>query len=226
MYVSVSQKNYLNVLSYNTEILYLCRFIHPQMQNYELLALQNQQRAHEVIKRLDLLTFWENHGCRANVIGSLAMKLLVKHLDIDIHVYSSGITEESSFAIIADLAKNQHIKEIRCINGLHTDEHCIAWHAIYEDAKGDKWQLDMIHIESGTQYDGFFELMAQRINARLTEKQRQTILRLKFETPDDEEIHGVEYYLAVIEDGVATLDELRNWVATHRTTGGIYWMPD
>lgn len=62
-----------------------------------MLAQQNQHRANEVIRELDLLNFWECHGCRANLIGSLAMNLLVKHLDIDIHVYSSDITEESQF---------------------------------------------------------------------------------------------------------------------------------
>lgn len=196
------------------------------MNEYEKLARHNQQRANEVLKELDLQKFWENHGCRVNLIGSLAMGLLVKHLDIDIHVYSSGITEESSFAIVADLAKNPSIKEIRCINGLHTDEHCMAWHVIYEDANGESWQLDMIHIESGTRYDGFFEHMAERINERLTEKQRQTILRLKYETPDDEEIHGVEYYQAVMENGVNTLEAMRAWVKTHRNSGGTYWMPD
>lgn len=196
------------------------------MKEYEMLAQQNQHRANEVIRELDLLNFWECHGCRANLIGSMAMNLLVKHLDIDIHVYSSDITEESSFAIVAELAKNPRIKEIRCINGLYTDERCIAWHAIYEDEVGDKWQIDMIHIEKGTQYDGYFERMAERINEKLTAAQRDSILRLKYETPEDEEIHGVEYYQAVMEDGVRTLEEMREWVKTHRNPDGIYWIPD
>lgn len=107
------------------------------------------------------------------------MNLLVKHLDIDIHVYSAGITEASSSAIVADLAKDPRIKEIRCINGLYTDERCIAWHAIYEDEVGDKWQIDMKHIEAGAKYDGFFERMSRRINELLTAEQRDAILRLK-----------------------------------------------
>lgn len=196
------------------------------MKKYETLARQNQQRAKEILRKLDLLNFWESHGCRANLIGSLAMGLLVKHLDIDIHVYSLGITEESSFAIAAELAKNPRIKEIRCINGLHTEEHCMAWHAIYEDEVGDRWQIDMIHIENGTQYDGYFERMAERINEKLTAGQRDAILRLKYETPDDEEIHGVEYYQSVMEDGVRSLEELRDWVKAHRNPDGIYWIPD
>lgn len=195
------------------------------MKDYEIFALENQKRAKEIVAELDLIGFWNDNGCRANVIGSLAMGLLVKHLDIDLHVYSSGITEEKSFAIVAKLAKNPRFKEIRCINGLKTDEHCIAWHLTYEDTDGRLWQLDIIHIESGTRYDGFFETMADRIKATLTDEQRDAILRLKHETPDDETIHGVEYYQAVIEDGISTLDELRRWVNVNRNPGGCYWMP-
>lgn len=195
------------------------------MKEYESVALKNQQRAKEIIAKLNLIGFWEERGCRVNLIGSLEMGLLVKHLDIDLHVYSSGITEEKSFGIVAELAKNPRIKEIRCINGLSTDEHCIAWHLTYEDIDGRLWQLDIIHIESGTRYDGFFEKMADRIKAVLTPWQRDTILRLKYETPDNEIIHGVEYYQAVIEAGVDTLDVMRDWVLTNRNPDGSYWMP-
>lgn len=195
------------------------------MEKYELLAEKNQQRAKEIIDELNLIEFWESNGCRVNVIGSLAMGLLVKHLDIDLHVYSSGLTEEKSFQIVSVLAKNPRIKEIRCINGLYTDEHCIAWHLQYEDVDARIWQIDIIHIESGTPYDGFFEKMAERIRDVLTDEQRRTILRLKFETPDEEVIHGVEYYQAVIEDNVSELTALRNWIKLNRKEGGSYWMP-
>lgn len=196
------------------------------MKEYELLALRNQERAKKIIRELDLVGFWEKNGCRANVIGSLAMGLLVRHLDIDLHVYSRDLTEEKSFAIVSRLAKNPRIKELRCINGLHTAEHCIAWHLLYEDDVSDMWQIDIIHIEEGTEYDGFFEKMAERINERITSQQRDTILRLKYETPPDETIHGVEYYQAVMESGVTTISQMREWVRQNRKPEGIYWMPE
>lgn len=189
------------------------------------MALRNQQRAREVLAELDLVSFWEKHGCRVNLIGSLPLGLLVKHLDIDLHVYSAELTEEKSFAIIAELAKNPKVKEIRCINGLQTNEHCIAWHLTYEDVDSRLWQIDIIHIEEGTTYDGFFERMTERIQEVLTDEQRDAILRLKFETPDDETIHGVEYYQAVIEDGVRNMAQMREWVKINRKPGGSYWMP-
>lgn len=195
------------------------------MNEYLSLAGKNQLRAHEILSESKIIELWQTNGCKVNLIGSLAMKLLVKHLDIDLHVYSSGITEESSFAIASQMAKDKRVKEIKCINGLHTDEHCIAWHLRYEDTDGRVWQIDIIHIESGTKYDGYFEEMAQRINKRLSDEQRDTILRLKYETPEGEEIHGVEYYQAVMEADVKSLSELRTWIASHRNAGGSYWMP-
>ncbi|MDE7153481.1 MAG: phosphoglycerate mutase family protein [Muribaculaceae bacterium] len=196
------------------------------MKEYELIAERNQQRAREILKELGLTEYFEKHGCKVNLIGSLAMGLLVKHRDIDLHIYSSELTEEKSFAIFAGLAKNPKIKEIKCINGLFTDEHCLAWHLTYQDADGQLWQIDIIHIESGTTYDGFFEKMAHRISEVLTDDQRETIIRLKFETLDGELIHGVEYYQAVIEAGVTELSELREWVKNNRKPDGSYWMPE
>lgn len=168
---------------------------------------------------------WEVAGCRVNLVGSLRMGLLASHRDIDLHVYSSGITTESSFAIMAEVAKNPRVVEIKCINGLHTDEHCVAWHVTYKLDDGETWQIDIIHIETDTEYDGFFERMADRISETMTTTQRDTILRLKFETPPGYDFHGVEYYEAVIADGVASIEELAPWVENHRKKPPYYWIP-
>ncbi|MDE5749652.1 MAG: phosphoglycerate mutase family protein, partial [Duncaniella sp.] len=166
----------------------------------------------------------ERAGCRVNLVGSLRMGLLVRHLDIDLHVYSRGITDAKSFAVAAEIAANPNITEIKCINGLHTDEHCIAWHFFYRH-RGRIWQIDVIHIEEGSEYDGYFERMADRIVEVMTPEQRDTILRLKAETPDGEDIHGVEYYEAVIADGITTLPAMRDWVSHHRQGEARYWIP-
>ncbi|MDY5394922.1 MAG: hypothetical protein SPG38_06060, partial [Desulfovibrio sp.] len=60
---------------------------------------------------------------------------------------------------------------------------------------------------------------------RLDDATRDTILRLKYETPENEGIHGVEYYQAVLEGGVRTLDELHRWRAAHPLDGVNLWMP-
>lgn len=188
------------------------------------LAGSAQEKARNVLNESGIAETWRQAGCRVNLVGSLRMGLLARHRDIDLHVYSKGITIESSFAIAAKIAADPNVAEIKCINGLHTDEHCVAWHIQYK-YDNEIWQCDVIHIEEGTQYDGYFELMADRIVAVMTPEQRETILRLKFETSPDSDYHGVEYYEAVIAHNITTLPALARWITTHRAAPPHYWIP-
>ena len=189
------------------------------------LAAAKQREALKVYVESGIPEIWETAGCMVNIIGSLKMGLLITHNDIDLHVYSKNITEESTFRIASGMSALPGVVDMTCINGLHTDEHCMAWHVKYRADDGEIWKFDIIHIEEGSQYDGFFENMAKRISETLTERQRETILRLKFETPQNEVIHGVEYYEGVIADNVDTIDELRKWVVAHRKKPPYYWIP-
>lgn len=182
-------------------------------------------KALDVLELSGVRAVWETSGCRVNLVGSVRMDLMGRHRDIDLHVYSSGITEDKSFAVAAKMSALPGVTEITAINGLHTSEHCMAWHVHYRSPEGEFWKFDIIHIESGTTFDGFFENMADRILAVMNPVQHDTILRLKFDTPDDELIRGVEYYEAVIADGVTTLDDLRSWLKSHRAKEPYYWVP-
>lgn len=197
------------------------------MTDSEILDLsgRNQQRAWDIIRRLDIMKIWADAGAEAHVVGSLAMDLMMTHRDIDIHVYSSPLTVEGSFAAMAKLAMNAAIKKIECRNLLDTDEACIEWHAWYDDGDGEPWQIDIIHILKGSRYDGFFERMAERIKAALTDETRLAILRLKAETSEDVHIMGVEYYQAVLRGGVRTLADFIRWRQEHHVTGIVEWMP-
>lgn len=188
------------------------------------LAIQNREKARSVLTESGIADVWREAGCRVNIVGSLRMGLLAAHRDIDLHVYSKGITIESSFATAAKIAANPNVVETKCINGLHTDEHCVAWHFLYRH-DDEVWQFDVIHIEEHTRYDGFFEKMADRIAEVMTPEQRDTILRLKFETPAGADWHGVEYYEAVIADGIADLSGLTRWIEAHRKKPPYYWIP-
>ena len=188
------------------------------------LAFVNQERARGVLVSSGIADVWERNGCRVNLVGSLRMGLLASHRDIDLHVYSKGITEEGSFAIAAQVARLPGVTEIRCINGLHTDEHCVAWHIFYR-YDDEVWQFDVIHIEEGTEYDGFFERMADRIVEVMTSGQKEIILRLKFEAPSGSDFHGVEYYEAVIADGISNMVEFEEWITDHRKKPMYYWIP-
>ena len=189
------------------------------------VARRNQQKAWEIIEKVNVIPIWESIGAQVNLVGSLRMGLLMKHRDIDFHIYTSSLSLADSFRAMAKLAENTSVKKIECVNLLHTVEACVEWHAWYQDSDNALWQIDMIHIVKGSRYDGYFEKMAERITAVLTDETRQAILKLKYETPDTVKIMGVEYYQAVIQDGVRTYAELEDWKKQHPVTGVIEWIP-
>lgn len=189
------------------------------------IAQRNQQKAREIIKATNIISIWEGVGAKINLVGSLPTGLLMKHRDIDFHIYSSPLLLADSFRAMAALAENPSIKKIECTNLLHTVEACVEWHAWYQDEDNELWQMDMIHIQGGSRYDGYFEKVAERISQVMTDEMRETILRLKYETPEEEKIIGVEYYRAVIEGGVRSYAELEEWRRRHPVTGVVEWMP-
>ena len=197
------------------------------MNPFDILAVaeSNQKKAHAIIARLDIPGVWRSVGAEARLVGSLKMGPLMKHRDIDFHIYSDPLRLDDSFRAMAQLAAHPEIRKIECINLMDTEEACIEWHATYEDEAREVWQIDLIHILKGSRYDGFFERMAERIAAALTPETKSTILRLKYETPDDEKIMGVEYYRAVLEGGVTDYAGLQAFRKSHPADGIIEWMP-
>ena len=189
------------------------------------LAKRNQQKAWEIIEDTRIVLIWEGIGAKVNLVGSLRTGLLMKHRDIDFHIYTSPLDLSASFRAMAELAENTSVKKIEYTNLLHTAEACIEWHAWYQDMEGELWQMDMIHIQEGSRYDGYFERVAERISAVLTDEMRLAILKLKYETPDTEKIMGVEYYQAVIQDGVRSYPEFEEWRRLHPAVGVVEWVP-
>lgn len=190
------------------------------------IALGNQKRAYGIIEELRIPYVWDSVGGEARLVGSLKTGLLAKHKDIDFHIYSPVVTVKGSFAAITEFARSPHIVKIEFANMLQTEEECLEWHLYYRDGdSADLWQIDMIHIVKGSMYDGFFERVAERISATLTPETKEAIIRLKFQTPDDTKIMGIEYCRAVIEGGVRNYDELSEWRKQNPFTGIETWMP-
>ena len=126
------------------------------MDTIERIARRNRLRAEEVIRDSRLAEIWRSVGAEVRQVGSLRSGLLMKHRDIDFHIYSSPLRLEESFAAMTQLAADPAVGRIECRNLLATDEACVEWHATYRDRDGDEWQLDMIHIVRGSRYDGYF----------------------------------------------------------------------
>ena len=194
------------------------------MTDIVALAEANQRKAREVIAKLRVVEAWEAVGAEAHLVGSLRTGLLMKHRDIDFHIYSSPFRLSDSFAAMAALVADPAVQRFEGANLLHTPEACVEWHLWYDDG-GEEWQVDMIHLVKGSRYDGYFERVAERIEAVITPRQRETVLRLKYETPDDEKIMGIEYYLAVIRDGIADYPAFVQWRKQQPADRIIEWIP-
>ncbi|MBO5441393.1 MAG: phosphoglycerate mutase family protein [Alphaproteobacteria bacterium] len=191
--------------------------------NYILQSEKQQQKALKIIQSLQLIKLWEKNGATVNQVGSVKLGLLAKHRDIDFHIYTDELNVKDSFAIISELCANPQVKKCEFTNLADTEENCFEWHLFYEDEQNELWQIDMIQIKRGSQYDGYFENVATQILQQMTPSQKEIILKLKYETPNEVKISGIEYYKAVIQDGAKTYEDLLEWRKKHPLNGIIEW---
>ena len=189
------------------------------------LAVENQQIAWQILEETAIIPSWEQIGATVNLVGSLKSGLLSKNKDIDLHIYTDRLTIADSFSVIRELAERLPLKEMQYKNLIDTEEECIEWHLFYEHSNRDIWKFDMIHIRSGSKYDGTVERVTEAITRRLTEEYRKTILQIKYEIPDEIVIPGIEIYQAVFDGNVRSYDELKKWRKEHPLTNSLYWLP-
>ena len=188
------------------------------------LADAAQERAREVIRQGGIREAWDGVGAKVNQVGSMATGLLMKHRDIDFHIYTDTLDIAESFKVISRICANSNVTRLEYRNLAATEEACLEWHVWY-NLDSEEWQIDMIQILHGSQFDGHFEHVAERINAVLTPESRRTILELKYLTPAEEHIAGIEYYQAVIADGIKTYAQFIAWLKEHPMTGINKWCP-
>ncbi len=194
------------------------------MNEIEALAFENQKKACEVIRLSRVYKAWESIGANVHPVGSMAMGLLMKHRDIDFHVYTDTLDPAESFKAVSQICANPDLSRLEYRNLAATGEACLEWHVWYM-LDGEEWQIDMIQIRTGSQFDGYFEQVAERIKAVLIPETRRAILKLKYLTPETEHIMGIEYYQAVIADGVRTYPEFLEWRKSHPVNGIVTWRP-
>ena len=190
----------------------------------EIIAQNNLKKALQVIEKSCVRQAWESIGATVNQVGSMAMGLLMKHRDIDFHIYTDTLDSGKSFEVIRRICSDPAVRRMEYRNLADTEENCLEWH-IWFMADDEEWQIDMIQILKGSQFDGYFENVAERIKAVLTPETRRCILELKYLTPDNEHIMGIEYYQAVISDGIRSYQEFIQWRKNHPVNGIVNWCP-
>ena len=150
--------------------------------DYMAIALNNEKKALRIIEQSLIIPAWEKAGAKVNLIGSLKTRTLAKHLDIDFHIYTPELNIARSFAVMAQIAANPHIKHIEFTNLADTDECCYEWHARFEDCDKALWQIDMIQILSGSKYDGYFEKQAEKLD------RKNYFVKIKYAHDDESEM--------------------------------------
>ncbi len=83
------------------------------MENILELAEQARRKAEKVIGETQVESIWRSVGAEPHRVGSLAMGLLMRHRDIDLHIYSEPFRIADSFAAMAKLAECPGIGHIR-----------------------------------------------------------------------------------------------------------------
>lgn len=183
-----------------------------------------QKTAREIIDSSGLIQLWEDIGSEVYIVGSVKTGLLI-HKDIDIHVYTSKVSIEDSFRLMATLAQRLNLSDIQYKNLIDTEEECIEWHAIFKDKNKDTWKLDLIHIRKDSKFDGVVERVTKAIAEKLTPELRKTILQIKYNMPKNTPIPGIEVYHAVFTGNVKTYEEFLRWRETNPLRNSLDWIP-
>ena len=127
---------------------------------WQAMARATQAEARDIVAELDIEGHWRRAGAVVHAVGSFRTGLLVRHRDIDFHVYTPTLDHDLSFRVMAALASSPYLNSLHFVDGSATEERCLEWHGIWQRPGGAPWQIDIIHIESGSTFDGYFERFA------------------------------------------------------------------
>ena len=174
-----------------------------------------RRRAAEELKSAGVLEAWESIGGEVRGVGSFRTGLMMKHRDIDLHIYTGSLDVSRALQALAPVIASERTIGLNYVNGADTDEHCLEWHWRRSDAEGNVWKFDMIQILAGTKYDGVMEDAAESVIDAATPEIRRRILALKEACPDDLKICGIEFCNAVIAGRVSTWRQFLQWRESH-----------
>lgn len=189
-------------------------------QSWEL-----RRRAESFLRESHVLEAWESMGGKVRGVGSFRSGLMMKHRDIDLHIYTDRLDERRTREALEPVLASGQTVGLDLIDLSHTEECCFEWHLRRKDEIGEIWKLDMIQILSGTKYDGLIEDTTEAVTDILTPALRKRILALKDQCPDDLHICGIEYCKAVIADGVTTWPQFMAWREKNPPDSLLNWRP-
>lgn len=197
------------------------------MEKLESISRKNLEKAREIISELKIQEIWESLDSTCNLVGSVSSGLLMNKLDIDFHTYSNNFSIEKSFTAISRISLNPKIKEVTYKNLLDAEDMCLEWHLRYEETHERIWTIDIMHIKNESAYAGVIERVTEKIKSVLNETQRQTILKIKWESEQQKEkFIGIDIYQAVIGEGIESYEDFKTWRRNKKEVAISLWEPD
>ena len=73
---------------------------------WQAMARATQAEARDIVAELDIEGHWRRAGAVVHAVGSFRTGLLVRHRDIDFHVYTPTLDRDLSFRVMAALASS------------------------------------------------------------------------------------------------------------------------
>ena len=73
---------------------------------WQAMARATQAEARDIVAELDIEGHWRRAGAVVHAVGSFRTGLLVRHRDIDFHVYTPTLDHDLSFRVMAALASS------------------------------------------------------------------------------------------------------------------------
>lgn len=185
-----------------------------------LLATEAAIRAEADRLVLDLLPILSDYG-EVHVTGSYALRLMIWR-DLDIHLVREPLEVEPFFALGGTLAAllsphRMHYRDETIVRtpGLPKG---LYWGVYLGDERQGAWKIDIWASEREA-----FEpprTFCERIQNRLTDASRQTILRIKsacWQHPEyRRSFSSADIYEAVLDHGVEEVDQFRGYLNRRR----------
>lgn len=181
-----------------------------------------QLKAGEIFARLGLIERWAEVGV-PKLVGAAAYGLMVAP-DIDIEIYCDAPAVDAGFTIVSSLARQRAICQVRFSNELDGPDQGLYWQLRYRADDGEVWKIDMwllAHDHPGPRSLDLVEPMKHA----LTDETRSAILRIKEALLDQPDVHSIEIYEAVLDDGVRSMNGFLAWRAQREPDGLTLWRP-
>ncbi|HEX9597943.1 MAG TPA: hypothetical protein VF963_01080 [Gaiellaceae bacterium] len=186
-------------------------------------AASLERQAVEIIASLNLLERWSKFGA-PRIVGSAAYGLMVVP-DIDIEIYCPEPTVDAGFSVVSDLARDPRVWKVRFSNELAEENQGLYWQIRYRNSDEEIWKIDMWLLADAHPGPRSVDLI-EPMRRVLTDESRVVILTFKELMQDRADIHSIDIYRAVIDDGVRNASDFARWLEQQKPGRGLtFWQP-